>query len=67
MTHKHPVQDDLEACRQYVLLRPPRTIELIFDPQSDGVDLALGLPVRFGIGYGLPHPEPVPYVRRCCF
>jgi CubicO group peptidase (beta-lactamase class C family) len=43
--------------------------ELIFDQQSDGVDLAVGLPARFGIGYGLPHPDLVPYIPdgRCCF
>jgi CubicO group peptidase (beta-lactamase class C family) len=38
-----------------VRLLSPRTIELIFDQQSDGVDLAVGVPARFGIGYGLPH------------
>jgi hypothetical protein len=45
------------------------TIELIFDQQSEGVDLAVGLPARFGIGYGLPHPVLVPYIPdgRCCF
>ncbi|MBF6327101.1 serine hydrolase domain-containing protein [Nocardia transvalensis] len=40
----------------------PRTIDLIFDQQSDGVDLALLVPLRFGIGYGLPHPQTVPHV-----
>jgi CubicO group peptidase (beta-lactamase class C family) len=52
-----------------VRLLSPRTIELIFDQQSDGVDLAVGLPARFGIGYGLPHPDLVPYIPdgRCCF
>jgi len=30
------------------------TIDLIFDEQSYGVDLVLGLPVRFGMGYALP-------------
>jgi hypothetical protein len=45
-----------------VRLLSPRTIELIFDQQSDGVDLAVGLPARFGIGYGLAHPELVPYI-----
>jgi CubicO group peptidase (beta-lactamase class C family) len=52
-----------------VRLLSPRTIELIFDQQSDGIDLAVGLPARFGIGYGLPHPVLVPYIpnRRCCF
>ncbi|MEU6560742.1 serine hydrolase domain-containing protein [Nocardia nova] len=34
-----------------------RTLELIFEQHSDGVDLALGVPVRFGLGYGLPHPR----------
>ena len=31
--------------------------------------LRVGLPARFGIGYGLPHPVLVPYVPegRCCF
>ncbi|MEV5652098.1 serine hydrolase domain-containing protein [Nocardia sp. NPDC052254] len=37
-----------------------RTIELIFEQQSDGIDLALGVPVRFGIGYGLAHPRTTP-------
>ena len=52
-----------------VRLLSPRTIELIFHQQSDGVDLAVGLPARFGIGYGLPHPVLIPYVpdSRCCF
>jgi hypothetical protein len=52
-----------------VRLLSPRTIELIIDQQSDGIDLAVGLPARFGIGYGLPHPDLVPHVPdgRCCF
>ena len=31
----------------------PETIELIWNEQVRGVDLAMGAPVRFGIGYGL--------------
>ena len=52
-----------------IRLLSPDTIDLIFDQQSDGLDLAVGVPVRFGIGYGLPHPGLVPYVPagRCCF
>jgi CubicO group peptidase (beta-lactamase class C family) len=52
-----------------VKLLSPRTIDLIFDQQSDGVDLVAGLPVRFGIGYALPHPVLAPHVPdgRCCF
>ena len=35
-------------------LLSPETIDLIFDEQAYGVDLVLGLPVRFGMGYALP-------------
>jgi CubicO group peptidase (beta-lactamase class C family) len=36
-----------------VQLLSPRTCDLIFREQSNGVDLVLGSPVRFGIGYAL--------------
>lgn len=39
-----------------------KTIDLIFEPQSDGVDLAIMLPLRFGIGYGLPQAQTAPQV-----
>ncbi|GAA1587734.1 EstA family serine hydrolase [Nocardia ninae] len=39
-----------------------RTIELIFEQQSDGPDLALLLPLRFGLGYGLPQRQTAPEV-----
>lgn len=39
-----------------------KTIDLIFEQQSDGVDLALLVPLRFGIGYGLPQPQTAPQV-----
>jgi CubicO group peptidase (beta-lactamase class C family) len=38
-----------------------KTIDLVFDQQSDGVDLVLGEPFRFGIGYCLGSPV-IPYV-----
>lgn len=38
----------------------PDTIDLIFQEQANGVDLVLGVPLRWGIGYGLPQPETVP-------
>ena len=47
-----------------VRLLSPDTIGLIFDEQSHGTDLVLGVPLRFGIGYGLPLLETVPYIRR---
>ena len=52
-----------------VRLLSPDTIDVIFDEQADGVDLVLGVPVRFGIGWALPKPELVPYIPdgRICF
>ena len=38
------------------------TIDLIFDEQSHGPDLVLGVNLRFGIGYALPETETLPYV-----
>jgi CubicO group peptidase (beta-lactamase class C family) len=43
------------------LLRP-ETIELIFREQSNGADQVLIVPLRFGIGFGLPIPETVPSI-----
>jgi CubicO group peptidase (beta-lactamase class C family) len=43
-----------------VRLLRPATIDLIFREQARGVDLVLGVPLRFGIGYGLPEPATVP-------
>ena len=53
-----------------VRLLSPETIDLIFDVQADGVDLVIGVPIRFGIGYGLPQPETTPWLPtegRICF
>jgi CubicO group peptidase (beta-lactamase class C family) len=45
------------------------TVDLIFQEQSNGVDLVLGVPLRFGIGFGLPQPATIPYLPegRVCF
>lgn len=51
-----------------VRLLSPRTIDQIFHMQASGVDLVLGIPINFGIGYGLPCLDTVPYIpegRRC--
>lgn len=50
-------------------LLSPETIELIWEEQSHGLDLVLGLPLRFGVGYALPERESVPYVPQghCCY
>ncbi len=52
-----------------VRILSPATIELVFDQQADGVDLVLGIPLRFGIGFGLPKPATVPFIPegRICF
>ncbi len=38
------------------------TIKVIFDEQANGTDLVLALPLRFGIGYGLPQTDTLPYL-----
>lgn len=50
------------------LLSPP-TIARIFEEQSNGPDLALGIPLRFGIGYGLPESVTMPSLPqgRVCY
>ncbi|MGD9636598.1 MAG: serine hydrolase domain-containing protein [Pirellulales bacterium] len=43
------------------LLSPP-TIDRIFEVQSDGIDLVMGIPQKWGVGYGL-----APEGRVCAF
>lgn len=52
-----------------VTLLSPGTIDLIFQEQSRGLDLVLGVDLRFGIGYALPLPATVPSIAegRKCF
>jgi CubicO group peptidase (beta-lactamase class C family) len=52
-----------------VRLLSTRTIDRIFEVQSHTVDLVLGLPLKIGVGYGLPWPEVLPFVPegRVCF
>ncbi|HTT53626.1 MAG TPA: serine hydrolase domain-containing protein [Streptosporangiaceae bacterium] len=52
-----------------VRLLSPATIDLIFEEQQNGVDLVLGLPVRFGLGYGLPRRGLLPWAEdeKVCF
>lgn len=42
-------------------LLSPATIRLIFEEQIRGKDIILGIPVRYGLGYGLPN-ESLPYL-----
>jgi CubicO group peptidase (beta-lactamase class C family) len=42
--------------------------DAVFDQQTNGVDLALGIPVRFGMGFGLNSPEaPLGPNPRTCY
>ncbi|OBG15759.1 serine hydrolase [Mycolicibacterium celeriflavum] len=52
-----------------VQLLRPETIDLIFDEQSDGPDQVLIIPLRFGVGFGLPCPASVPAIPegKICF
>jgi CubicO group peptidase (beta-lactamase class C family) len=45
-----------------VQLLSQQTIDLIFQEQSNGPDLVIMVPLRFGIGFGLPSPESVPAI-----
>ena len=43
------------------------TCRRIFEEQQNGTDLVLGMPLRFGLGFGLRSPLiPLPN-ERCCF
>ncbi|MFD7955595.1 serine hydrolase domain-containing protein [Streptomyces ardesiacus] len=45
-----------------VRLLGEKTIDFVFDVQSDGVDLVNGLPVRWGIGFALPKKATLPWI-----
>jgi len=51
-----------------VRLLTPEACALALQEQVDGIDLVIGMPLRFGIGYGLPG-ESFPYLPRegVCF
>jgi CubicO group peptidase (beta-lactamase class C family) len=52
-----------------VRLLGPETIDLIFREQQNGIDRVLGVPLRFGIGYGLPRLDMLPWLpdEKICF
>ena len=52
-----------------VRLLSPETIDLIFREQINDVDLVLGVPLRRGIGFGLPRRDAVPWIpdEKICF
>ena len=52
-----------------VRLLSEETIDLIFREQQNGIDLVLGVPLRLGIGYGLPQRDSMPWIPddKICF
>ncbi|TXS55031.1 serine hydrolase domain-containing protein [Streptomyces sp. t39] len=46
-----------------------KTVDQVFEAQTDGVDLFLGVPVRWGMGYALSDPRTMPHMPtgRICF
>ncbi|MEZ3182576.1 beta-lactamase family protein [Streptomyces pimonensis] len=50
-------------------LLSPDTVDKIFDVQADGVDLFLGVPVRWGVGYALADRRTMPHMPtgKVCF
>ena len=57
------------ALAQIHAAAPARIYDPVFDVQADGVDLALGAPLRWGVGFALPTPVTFPFVpdRRICY
>jgi CubicO group peptidase (beta-lactamase class C family) len=46
-----------------IRLLSPKTIERVFEVQSDGIDLVMGIHLRMGLGYGLlPMPQVLPFL-----
>ena len=51
---RHPVDDRGRGARRAgTRLLSPKGCEAIFEEQANGTDLVLGVPLRFGMGYGL--------------
>ena len=52
-----------------VRLLREETIDLIFREQLNGIDLALGVPLRWGVGFGLPRQDLLPWLpdEKICF
>ncbi len=53
-----------------IRLLSPKTIDRIFEPQVQGIDRVLGIPLTWGIGYALPMPPLLPFLpadAKVCF
>ena len=45
-----------------VRLLSPGTVDSVFTEHTDGIDLVLGLPLRFALGYAVSHPASTPHI-----
>lgn len=45
-----------------VRLLRPETVDRVFADSIEGVDLVLGIPLRWGLGFGLRHPASTSYI-----
>ncbi|MEM9611041.1 MAG: serine hydrolase, partial [Actinomycetota bacterium] len=51
-----------------IRLLSPEGVEAIFEEQTYGTDIVLGVPMRYGMGFGLTSPDtPVSPNPRTCF
>jgi CubicO group peptidase (beta-lactamase class C family) len=52
-----------------VRLLSPETIDLIFEEQTNGIDIVNGLHLRWGMGFALPHADTLSWIPdgRICF
>ena len=41
-----------------------KTIDRIFEVQSNGIDLVIGIPIKWGVGYGLAPGRPGVFLGR---
>ena len=57
------------ALAQIHAATPVAALAPVFDVQADGVDLVLGVPLRWGVGFALPQPATFPFLpdRRICY
>lgn len=45
-----------------IRLLTPETVDRVLADPTDGIDLVLGMPLRFGLGFATPHPASTPYL-----
>lgn len=57
-----PLTSESESAEKGKALLSAQTMDKICQIQFDGPDLVIMVPLRWGLGYGLPHPETTPSI-----